>query len=82
MAKEGHSEKVFVKKSVTNGCDHMDQLVSYYSNLDRKTVKWWKRMFKWPVEVSQCNAYILFSLTHGDNAKRMNLQTFKEKLVK
>ena len=28
-----------------NGCDRLDQSVSYYSNIDRKTVKWWKRIF-------------------------------------
>ena len=32
-----------------NGCDHLDQSVSYYSNLDRKTVKWWKRYFNLPI---------------------------------
>ena len=59
----GPHGKVTIKPSIihqynhfVNGCDHMDPLVSYYNSLDRKTIKWWKRMFQWLGEVSQCNA--------------------------
>ena len=34
-----------------NGCERLDQLFSYYNNLDHKTVKWWKRIFTWIIEV-------------------------------
>ena len=46
-----------------NGCDRLDQLVSYYNNLHRKTVKWWKRMFHWILEVIQSNDYIVSAVT-------------------
>ena len=45
-----------------NGCDCLDQNVSYYNNLNRQTLKWWKRIFAWLLEVSQVNAHILFLL--------------------
>ena len=34
-----------------NGCERLDQVFSYYNNLDHKTVKWWKRIFTWIIEV-------------------------------
>ena len=46
-----------------NGCDRLDQLVSYYNNLSRKTGKWWKRIFTWVIEVCQTYAYIIYCLT-------------------
>ena len=65
-----------------NGCDRLDQLVSYNNNLHRKTVKWWKRMFHWILEVIQSNAYILFLLLRPREGKRMALKEFKKILVK
>ena len=64
-----------------NGCDCLDQSVSYYSNLDRKTVKWWKRIFNWLIEVTQANSYILYLLTCPHNSKRITLKKFKENLI-
>lgn len=34
-----------------NGCDRLDQNVSYYNNLDRNTMKGWRRIFSWILEV-------------------------------
>ena len=45
-----------------NGCDRMDQMISYYV-FNKKTIKWWKRMFMWCFEVTQMNAFILSCLT-------------------
>ncbi|CAG5117673.1 unnamed protein product [Candidula unifasciata] len=47
-----------------NGCDLLDQMVSYYSNYNRKTKKWWKKVFTWMMEVTQVNAHILYMLSH------------------
>jgi hypothetical protein len=52
-----------------NECDRVDQSVSYYGNYDRKTVKWWKRIFYWLLEICQANAYILHSLTRNEDKK-------------
>ena len=62
-----------------NGCNRLDQYVSYYSNLSRKTVKWWKRLFFWIIEVSQVNSYILHSLSHCDST--ISLKRFKQTLI-
>ena len=45
-----------------DGCDRMDEMISYYNVFNRKTMKWWKRMFMRCFEVSQMNAFILFCL--------------------
>lgn len=64
-----------------NGCDRLDQAVSFYNNLDRKTTKWWKRLFNWILEVTQVNAYILFILTRKQGCKPIPFRDFKEKLI-
>ena len=64
-----------------NGCDRLDQLVSYYSNLDRKTIKWWKRIFIWLLEVTQVNAYILYALTRPRDSTKVSVKFFKETLL-
>ena len=40
------------------GVDGMDQLTSYYS-FTHKTVKWWRKVFFWMVEVALVNTYII-----------------------
>ena len=40
------------------GVDRMDQLTSYYS-FTHKTVKWWRKVFFWMVEVALVNTYII-----------------------
>ena len=69
-----------------NGCDRLHQLVSYYNSLSRKTVKWWKRVFTWVIEVCQANAYIIYCLTRPvpdppTKKKKMTLKKFKEELI-
>ncbi len=41
------------------GVDKLDQLASYYSFL-HKSVKWWRKVFFWLVEVTVVNSYILY----------------------
>ena len=41
------------------GVDKIDQLVSYYSFL-HKSVKWWRKVFFWFLEVSVVNSYIIY----------------------
>lgn len=40
------------------GVDRGDQLIGYY-NVGRRSVKWWKRVFSYLVEVCALNAYLL-----------------------
>ena len=41
------------------GVDKLDQLMSYYCFL-RKSVKWWRKVFFWVLEVAVINAYIVY----------------------
>ena len=41
-----------------NGVNRMDQLSSYYSFL-YKSVKWWRKVFFWTIEVAMVNSYIV-----------------------
>lgn len=64
-----------------NGCDRVDQSVSYYGQFTRKTRKWWKRIFLWLLEICQTNAYILHSLTRAPDTRKLSLRTFKRNLI-
>lgn len=57
-----------------NGCDKLDQMISYYNNFDRKTVKWWKRLFMWIIEISQINACIIYTLSRPETNSLEGLQ--------
>ena len=41
------------------GVDKLDQFASYYSFL-HKSVKWWRKVFFWMLEVAVINAYIIY----------------------
>lgn len=62
-----------------NGCDRLDQSVSYYCQYNRKTIKWWKRIFLWLLEVTQVNSFILYQLSHPD--QKLTLLQFKKHLI-
>ena len=64
-----------------NGCDRMDQMLSYYNAFNHKTVKWWKRIFIWSLEVAQVHSYILVCLTRDEGEKPVNLLKYKKLLV-
>ena len=63
-----------------NGCDKMDQLIGYYGIHNRKSVKWWKKLFFFLFEIAQANAYILHVLTAEANTRK-TLLTFKRALL-
>ena len=41
------------------GVDKLDQLMSYYSFL-HKSIKWWRKVFFWVLEVAVINTYIVY----------------------
>ena len=43
------------------GVDKLNQMMSYYSFL-HKTVKWWRNVFFWILEVATVNAYIIYKV--------------------
>jgi hypothetical protein len=43
------------------GVDTADQyFATYYMYFLRRTLKWWRKLFFWGLEVSTINAYILY----------------------
>ena len=64
-----------------NGCDRVDQMVTYYGVYQRKTYKWWKKLFRWALKVVQNNAYVLYTLQRKNRPGKTSLLRFKLELV-
>lgn len=56
-------------------------MVSYYGCNGRKTVKWWKKVFTWILEICQVNSLILYSLAQPAGKSRASFAAFKEQLI-
>ena len=65
-----------------NGCNRMDQMIPYYNIFNRRTVKWYKRLFTWCIEVTQINAFILYCVSRAAETKAISLKSFKQMLIK
>ena len=63
------------------GVDKLDQLVCYYSFL-HKSIKWWKKVFFWLLEVSVVNSYVIYKeyCTHN-KIKPMQHLAYRRNLV-
>lgn len=48
----------------------MDQLMTYYSFL-HKTVKWWRKVFFWLLEVIVVNSYIIYKEKARENGRHI-----------
>jgi len=59
------------------GVDRSDQMLSYYSS-ERKTIKWWKKLFFHLFDLVIVNAHILHNKT---SKKKMSLEVFYEKVA-
>lgn len=46
------------------GVDRADQLMSYYP-FDRKSLKWWKKVFFYLLSVAVCQAMIIYKISYG-----------------
>ena len=55
------------------GVDRMDQMVAYYS-FGRKSIKWWRKVFFWMVEVMVNNAHILYTRHTSSQRKLQSAQ--------
>jgi Transposase IS4 len=63
------------------GVDTADQYTAAYPFL-RKTLKWWRKLFFWGLEVSVVNSYILYKeKQRGLNKKAMSHLEFVDKLI-
>ena len=64
--------------SAMNGCDRANQGVGYCGIFNRKSRKWWKKIFHWIVEITQHNSHILHILA---TEKKTPRASFKRRLV-
>ena len=63
------------------GVDKLDQLSSYYSFL-HCSVKWWRKVFFWCIEVAVVNAYIIHkSQTTQQGKKCLTHLAFRRQLI-
>ena len=60
------------------GVDRLDQRMSYYQFM-RKSVKWWRKVFFWLMEVAVVNSYILYC--QNSNTRRLSHKAFRQELV-
>ena len=58
-----------------NGSDRGDQMTKIFN---KKTMKWWERMFAWCFEVTQVNSFILYCLTRDEGTRLVPLIEFKK----
>ncbi|KAI8778339.1 piggyBac transposable element-derived protein 4 [Biomphalaria glabrata] len=56
-------EMVHDYNMMMNGCDRAELLLSYYSVHSRKSMKWWKKVFFWILEIADMNALIIYNAT-------------------
>lgn len=56
------------------GVDRLDQLVTYYSFV-HKTIKWWRKVFFWMLEVTIINSYII----HRERARQNGIYVLTHK---
>ena len=62
------------------GVDKLDQLMAYYSFL-HKSIKWWRKVFFWMLEVVVVNAYIIYQDTNKRNTHRMTHLQFRRDII-
>ena len=63
------------------GVDIMDQYISYY-NIERRSIKWWKKVFFFGIEVCINNSYILYKQNNNNNNRKYDFLTFRLNLIK
>jgi hypothetical protein len=86
--KRGGIEEEIVKPEVVidytkymGGVDRADHYTSTYCFL-RKTLKWWRKLFFWGLEVSVVNSYILYKENKNkNNEKPLSHLQFVDKLI-
>ena len=63
------------------GVDKLDQFASYYSFL-HKSVKWWRKIFFWMLEVAVINSYIIYKKLATSRGRRpMMHKAFRQVLI-
>ena len=63
------------------GVDLTDQHLSYYSLTTRRSVKWWKKVFWWLVDISIVNTWIIYHTNYPDDKKIRSQKDIQLKLI-
>ena len=61
------------------GVDRLDQRMSYYQ-YTRRTIRWWRKVFFWMIEVVVVNSYIIYT-QHTDSRRKLTHKEFRRELV-
>ena len=61
------------------GVDRMDQMMSYYS-FQRKSIKWWRKVFFWVMEVMVNNAHVIYK-AHTTTSRKLTMKEFRRELA-
>jgi hypothetical protein len=61
------------------GVDRMDQMMAYYS-FQQKSIKLWRKVFFWLLEVAVNNAHVLYK-SHTSSFRKMQLKEFRRELA-
>ena len=61
------------------GVDRMDQMTAYYA-FGRKSIKWWRKVFFWIVEVMVNNAHVLY-MRHTSSRRKLSQMEFRRELA-
>ena len=62
------------------GVDKLDQMMSYYSFL-HKSVKWWRKVFFWMLDMVVVNSYIIHKQTQNETKKYITHLEFRRELI-
>ena len=61
------------------GVDRLDQRMAYYQ-FTRKSVRWWRKVFYWMVEVVVVNSFVIYT-AHTDAHRKRTHKEFRRDLV-
>ena len=77
-------EMIHYYNKFMGGCDLMDQMITYGGTFQRKTIKWWKKIFHWVIEIAVVNSYILYKITRNPTTikRPLSLQDYKDILIR
>lgn len=83
----GVKDVIFKSKVICRYNEHMgyidltDHFIASYSFISCKTIKWWRKMFFWLVEVAIVNSFILYSTTRESGSGEIWQRDFSKKLI-
>lgn len=83
----GGAEEVVVKPTVIcryndnmGGVDIADHYISSYS-FTRRTVKWWRKVFFWALDVCVVNSFLLKNMSRAPGMKPFRQRDYRKKLI-